>query len=183
VCNFPMMDVTVTVSLDITPRSPTDTQQSNMQCRFPSLFANCRDTFSTWCDGRRWRVKECSVAPHCNKRVETFCGCQEEGVQTKDYYKLRLTTKAYKLCHNYINCTINLVGRSFGKWRRRCLHSGGSRRVRRVSFGCAVRRALSKINVMYEAHTILKFQTTTMLQLPATDCIYKTFLTTNELKY
>jgi hypothetical protein len=29
-------------------------------------------------------------------------------------YKLRLTTKAYKLSYNYLNYTINLVGRSFG---------------------------------------------------------------------
>jgi hypothetical protein len=57
-------------------------------------------------------------------------------------YKLKLTTKAYKLSYNYINYTINLVGRSFGKWRRRRLCSGGSRWVRRMSFGCAVRRAL-----------------------------------------
>jgi hypothetical protein len=34
-------------------------------------------------------------------------------VQKKEY-KLRLTTKAYKLGYNYINYTINLVGRSFG---------------------------------------------------------------------
>jgi hypothetical protein len=38
-------------------------------------------------------------------------------VQTKAY-KLRFTTKAYKLSYNYINCTINLVGRSRGKWRK-----------------------------------------------------------------
>jgi hypothetical protein len=36
----------------------------------------------------------------------------------KKGYKLRLTIKAYKLSHNYINYIINLVGRSFGKWRR-----------------------------------------------------------------
>jgi hypothetical protein len=57
-------------------------------------------------------------------------------------YKLRLTTKAYKISYNYINHAINLVDRSFGKGRRRRLRSGGSRRVRRMSFGCAVRRAL-----------------------------------------
>jgi hypothetical protein len=39
-------------------------------------------------------------------------------VHTKEKYKLRLTTKAYKLSYNYINYTINLVGRSFGGWRR-----------------------------------------------------------------
>jgi hypothetical protein len=39
-----------------------------------------------------------------------------KGVQTKEKYKLRLTTKAYKLSYNYINYTINLVGRSFGRW-------------------------------------------------------------------
>jgi hypothetical protein len=65
----------------------------------------------------------------------------------------KLTTKAYKLSYNclnytytlsynYINYTVNLVGRSFGKWRPRRLRSGGSRRVRRMPFGCAVRRAL-----------------------------------------
>jgi hypothetical protein len=59
-------------------------------------------------------------------------------VQTKEKYKLRLTTKAHKLSYNYTNYTINLVGRSFGRWRRRSLRSGGSRRVRRMSFGCAV---------------------------------------------
>jgi hypothetical protein len=42
----------------------------------------------------------------------------------KKGYKLRLTTKAYKLSYNYINYTINLVGRAFGKWRCRRLHSG-----------------------------------------------------------
>jgi hypothetical protein len=57
-------------------------------------------------------------------------------------FKLRLTTKAYKLSYNYINDTINPVGRPFGKWRRRRLRSGGPRRVRRMPFGCAVRRAL-----------------------------------------
>jgi hypothetical protein len=61
----------------------------------------------------------------------------EKRVQTKEDYKLRLTTKAYKLSYsyNYINGTINLVDRSFGKWRHRRLRSGGSRRVRRMSFG------------------------------------------------
>jgi hypothetical protein len=38
-----------------------------------------------------------------------------KGVQIKEKYKLRFTTKAYKLSYNYINYTINLVGRSFGK--------------------------------------------------------------------
>jgi hypothetical protein len=105
--------------------------------RFPNLFAICRDTFSKWCVGKRGRVEECSVAPPCNKRVKTLCGCLEQRVQTKEKYKRRLTTKAYKLSYNYINYTINLVGRSFGTWRRRRLRSGGSRRVRRMSFGCA----------------------------------------------
>jgi hypothetical protein len=50
----------------------------------------------------------------------------------KKGYKLRLTTKAYKLSYNYINYTINLVGRSFGRWRRSRLRSGRSRRVRRI---------------------------------------------------
>jgi hypothetical protein len=91
---------------------------------------------------KRGRLEECSVAPLRDKRVKTLCGCREKSVQTKEKYKLRLTTKAYKLSYNYINYIINLVGRSFGKWRRRRLHSGGSRRVRRMSFGCVVRRAL-----------------------------------------
>jgi hypothetical protein len=58
---------------------------------FSNLFASCRDTFSKWCDGRRCRVEECSVAPLLNKRVKTLCGCREEGAQTKEYYKLRLS--------------------------------------------------------------------------------------------
>jgi hypothetical protein len=29
------------------------------------------------------------------------CGCREKRVQTKEKYKLRLTTKAYKLSYNY----------------------------------------------------------------------------------
>jgi hypothetical protein len=67
---------------------------------------------------------------------------EKKGYKLKKKYKLRLTTKAYKLSYNYINYTINPVGRPFGKWRHRRLRSGGSRRVRRMSFGCAVRRAL-----------------------------------------
>jgi hypothetical protein len=51
--------------------------------------------------------------------MKTLCGCREQRVQTKEKYKLRLTTKAYKLSYNYINYTINLVGRSFSKWRRK----------------------------------------------------------------
>jgi hypothetical protein len=61
---------------------------------------------------------------------------EEKRVQTKKKFKLRLTTNAYELSYDYINYTINLVGRSFGKWRRKCLRSGGSRRVKRMSFGC-----------------------------------------------
>jgi hypothetical protein len=41
--------------------------------------------------------------------VKTLCGCREKRVQNKEKYKLRLTTKAYKLSYNYINYTINLV--------------------------------------------------------------------------
>jgi hypothetical protein len=110
--------------------------------KFTNLFAICRDTFSKWCVGMRRRIHECSVAPLRNNRVKTLCGCREKRVQSKEKYKLRLTTKAYKLSYNCINYTINLVGRSFGKWRRRRLCSGDSRRVRGMSFGCAVRRAL-----------------------------------------
>jgi hypothetical protein len=53
--------------------------------RFPNLFASCRDTFSKGYDGRRGRVEECSVAPLCNKKVKTLCGCREEGIKTKTY--------------------------------------------------------------------------------------------------
>jgi hypothetical protein len=48
----------------------------------------------------------------------------KKGVQTKEKYKLRLITKAYKLSYNDINYTINLVGRSFGGLRRSRLLSG-----------------------------------------------------------
>jgi hypothetical protein len=67
------------------------------------------DTFSKWCVGKRGRVEECSVAPLRNKRVKTVCGCRGKRVQTKEKYKLRLTTKAYKLSYNYINYAINLT--------------------------------------------------------------------------
>jgi hypothetical protein len=70
-------------------------QPVNFFNRFPNLSASCGNTFSKWCNGMRGRVDECSVAPLCNKRMETLCGCREEGVQTKDYYKLKLITKAY----------------------------------------------------------------------------------------
>jgi hypothetical protein len=30
------------------------------------------------------------------------CGCREKRVKTKEKYKLRLTTKAYKLSYNYL---------------------------------------------------------------------------------
>jgi hypothetical protein len=97
------------------------------------------NTISKLCVEKRGRVEEFSVAPLRDKRVKTLCGCRKKRVQTKEKYKLRLTTKAYKLSYNYINYTINLVGRSFSKWRRKRLRSGCSRRVRRMSFGCAVR--------------------------------------------
>jgi hypothetical protein len=32
--------------------------------------------------------------------VKTVCGCREKSVQTKEKYKLRFTTKAYKLSYN-----------------------------------------------------------------------------------
>jgi hypothetical protein len=68
------------------------------------------DTISKLCVGKRGRVEEFSVAPLRNKRVKTLCGCRERRVnlQTKEKYKLRLTTKAYKLSYNYINYTRNL---------------------------------------------------------------------------
>jgi hypothetical protein len=121
---------------------PSHQIQVSFFFRFPNLFAICRDTFSKWCVGKRGWVEECSVAPLHNKRVKTLCGCREKRIQTKEKYKLRVTTEAYKLSYNYINYTINPVGRSFGKWRRRRFRSGGSRSVRRISFGCAVRREL-----------------------------------------
>jgi hypothetical protein len=45
--------------------------------------------------------------------METLCGCREEGVQTKDYYKLKRTTKAYKLSYNRIQ-SYKSVG--LGNW-------------------------------------------------------------------
>jgi hypothetical protein len=48
---------------------------------------------------------------------------------TTKAYKLIQTTKAYKLSYNYINYTINLDGRSFGRWGRSRLRSGSSKRV------------------------------------------------------
>jgi hypothetical protein len=87
--------------------------------RYSSLADSDHGVFSfrdtrTFSNCVAWRGRECSVAPLCNKRVKSLCGCREERVQTKEKYKVILTTKAYKLSHNYINCTINLVGRSFG---------------------------------------------------------------------
>jgi hypothetical protein len=98
------------------------------------------NTISKWCIGKQGRVEECSVAPLRDKRVKTLCGCREKRVQTKEKYKLRLKTKAYILSYNYINYTINLVGRSFGKWHRSRLRSGCSRRVRRMSPFCRLLR-------------------------------------------
>jgi hypothetical protein len=43
------------------------------------------DTFRKCCVGERGRVEECSVAPLCNKRVKTVCGCRGKRVQTKTY--------------------------------------------------------------------------------------------------
>jgi hypothetical protein len=100
------------------------------------------NTISKLCVEKRGWVEECSVAPLSDKRVKTLCGYRGKRVQTKVKYKLRLTIKAYKLSFDYINSTIYLVGRSFGRWCRSRLRSGCSRRVRRMSFGYAVRRAL-----------------------------------------
>jgi hypothetical protein len=50
------------------------------------------DTFSKWCVGKRGRVEEYSVAPLRNKMAKTVCGCREKRVETKEKYKLRLTT-------------------------------------------------------------------------------------------
>jgi hypothetical protein len=71
------------------------------------------NTISKLCVGKRGRVEDCSVAPFCDKRVKTLCGCRRKSVQTKEKYKLRLTIKAYKLSYNCINYTLNLVGRLF----------------------------------------------------------------------
>jgi hypothetical protein len=79
------------------------------------------NTIRKLCAEKRGWVEECSVAPLCDKRVKTLCGCRG-----KKGYKLRLTTKAYRLSYNYINYTINLVGRLFGRWRHRRLCSGCS---------------------------------------------------------
>jgi hypothetical protein len=49
------------------------------------------NTISKLCVDKRGRIEECSVATLRDKRVKTLCGCREKG------YKLRLTTKAYKL--------------------------------------------------------------------------------------
>jgi hypothetical protein len=126
------------LSLELAVKQRTPTQFPP-----PNLFAICSDTFCKWCVGKRRRVEECSVALLHDKKAKTFVWLSgEKRVQTNEKYKLRLTTEAYKLSYNYINYTINLVGRSFDKWRRRRLRSCCSRRVRRMSFGCAVRRAL-----------------------------------------
>jgi hypothetical protein len=34
--------------------------------------------------------------------MKTLCGCRGERVRSKEKYKLKLTTKAYKLSYNYI---------------------------------------------------------------------------------
>jgi hypothetical protein len=48
------------------------------------------NTISKLCVEKRGRVEECSVAPPCDKRVKTLCGCRGKRVQTKEKYKLRL---------------------------------------------------------------------------------------------
>jgi hypothetical protein len=63
---------------------------------FPNLFAiyiHTLNTISKLCVEKRGRVEECSVAPLCDKRVKTLCGCREKRVQTKEKYKLRLQLK------------------------------------------------------------------------------------------
>jgi hypothetical protein len=67
----------------------------------PNLLAIC--IHSKLCVEKRGRVVECSVASLRDKRVKTLCGCREKRIQTKEKYKLRLTTKAYNLSYNYIN--------------------------------------------------------------------------------
>jgi hypothetical protein len=145
-------------------QQPADTRQRSVTSSRQSVFSGspCRwcgdffldfpiylqsvyihsNTISKLCVEKRRRVEKCSAALLRKQRAKTLCGCREKKVQTKEKCKLRLTTKAYKLSYNYINYTMNLVGRSFGRWRRSRLRSGCSRRVRRMSFGCAVRRAL-----------------------------------------
>jgi hypothetical protein len=68
--------------------------------KFPNVFAICihiLNKISKLCVEKRGRVEECSVAPLRDKRVKTLCGCRRKRIQTKEKYKLRLTTKAYKL--------------------------------------------------------------------------------------
>jgi hypothetical protein len=144
--------------------------------RFPNLFAICIDTFKYNQQMVCWEARASrGVAPLRNKKGENLVWLSgKKGYKlrltTKAYklsyncinyvinlvgrsfglvwlwgkkgYKLRRTTKAYKLNYNCINYVINLVGRSFGRWLCRRLSSGCSRRVRRMSFGCGVRRAL-----------------------------------------
>jgi hypothetical protein len=43
---------------------------------FPNLFAICIHTISKLCVEKRGRVEECHVAPLCDKRVKTLCGCR-----------------------------------------------------------------------------------------------------------
>jgi hypothetical protein len=52
-------------------------------------------------NGKRGRVEECSVTPLRNKGAKTLSGCRGKRVQSKEKYKLRLTTKAYKLSYNH----------------------------------------------------------------------------------
>jgi hypothetical protein len=86
------------------------------------------DTFSKWCVGKRGRVEECSVAPLRNKRVETLCGCREKGVQTKEQYKLRFTTKAYKLRLCRIDRLLHCLGYTATVWYSSSWTQFGDRR-------------------------------------------------------
>jgi hypothetical protein len=70
------------------------------------------NTISKLCVEKRGRVEECSVAPLHDKKVKTLNGCRGKKFTNKEKYKLRLTTKAYKLSYRYINYTINLLQRS-----------------------------------------------------------------------
>jgi hypothetical protein len=76
------------------------------------------DTFSKWCVGKRGRLEGCSVAPLCNKRVKTLCCCRgKKRVQTKEKYKLRLTTKTYKLSVEWLAGETEVLGKPLPQCR------------------------------------------------------------------
>jgi hypothetical protein len=78
------------------------------------------NTISKLCVEKRGRVEECSVTPLRDKRVKNFCGCREKSVQTKEKYKLRLTTKAYKLSSLNKSKFISIVTPNLQKSQNPC---------------------------------------------------------------